>query len=260
MGIRFLTFGFDIDNFDAYRSYFDENSIMVLAQTGEYKGVEEIEEYVKFTDGKFNPFLVTQTTIDEENTYLGYDRETDQCEFLAKYHVCGQLEPTTTGSDLEYCNTAFIKLYFSFFERKISRVNVFYHEGYLDLFFGTIAGSDESRETICDTANNACSGITNPITNCTTEIAQLPVFNDGGYVDGLSQGCRVLHAALAEQNPQDHCAHIAINATLDPLGLYKCQDSSHIQPEDLFTDEELASFDEFALSHGIDPAVGYAEV
>ena len=78
-----------------------------------------------------------------------------------------------------------------------------------------------------------------------------------GYFDGNSQGCRLLHSVFAQGNPEAHCAHLAINATMDPLGIFKCQNSSSTPPSDLFTDEEFKLFDEFANLYDVDPAIGY---
>ena len=255
---RFFLLDFDVFNFDDYDKYFNDDSVFQLAQLGVYQGADSIKEYIKFVDEKYSPVFEFQTILEEENVWLGYDRENDQCQFLAKYYVHRGFDSSTTGSDFEYRNVAFIKLSFSFLEQKISRATTFYYEQFL-LNFLQVAISDVSREYICDTANGVCSGITDPISNCTDELAALEVLTEG-HADGNSQGCRLVHSVFAQENPEQHCAHIAIDATVDPSGQIKCQNSSFTLPSDLFTDEEFKLFDEFANSYDIDPDIGYIEI
>jgi len=257
-GIRFFLLDFDVSNSDDYDKYFNDDSVMQLAQAGSYQGADSIKEYVKYLGADASPVFDIQKILEVENVWLGYDRENDQCQFLAKYYTQGRLNSSATGSDFEYHNVVFIKLYFSFFERKISRLNVFYYENFLDKLFHESV-SDVSRDAICETANSVCSGIINPISNCTDELADLEVLTEG-YFDGNSQGCRLLHSVMAQENPEVHCAHIAINATVDPFGKIKCQQSSFTPTSDLFTDEEFKLFDEFANLYDIDPAIGYIEI
>jgi len=255
---RFFLLDFDVSNFDDYDKYFNDDSVVQLAQLGAYQGADSIKEYIKFVDEEYSPVFEFQTILEEENVFLGYNRENDQCQFLAKYYVHGKLNSSTTGSDFEYHNVAFIKLSFSFSERIISRANVFYYEQFL-LNFLQVALSDLSRDAVCETASSVCSGIIDPILNCPDELADLEVHTEG-YVDGNSQGCRLVHSVFAQENPEQHCAHIAIDATVDPSGQIKCQKSSFTLPSDLFTDEEFKLFDEFANSYDIDPDIGYIEI
>ena len=46
----FFALNFTILNFDRYPVYFDDDSVLTVAQTGEYKGAEDILEYVLFVD------------------------------------------------------------------------------------------------------------------------------------------------------------------------------------------------------------------
>ena len=61
-------------------------------------------------------------------------------------------------------------------------------------------------------------------------MSQLPLTPDA-YADGNSQGCRFIHTVMSVQNLEEHCAHIAINPTMDPSGLFKCQNSAFMQPK-----------------------------
>jgi len=73
--LSILLFNFDIGKYDDYISYFEDNSVMVLAQAREYKAAKAIEEYVEFIDLNFNLFVQVQELKEKESAYLGYDRE-----------------------------------------------------------------------------------------------------------------------------------------------------------------------------------------
>jgi len=254
--LRFAKLEFDVSNYEKYEEYFDENSAAIVSETGVFKGPSDIEEYMKIYDKTANPFFENTKVIAGESSYQGYDRENEQCEFLTTYTLCTTNDLLTTGSNMELCTAVMVQAHFSFFERKISRLYIFFYRDYWRQIFSILA-TDESRKVVCSTANVACAGIIDPIPNCTDKIAMLPILNDG-YVDGNSQGCRVLHTILAIGRPKTHCAHIAINPTRDPSGLFKCQTSLFMEPKDFFTDEEFSYHDEYARSQGIDPAVGFS--
>ena len=44
----FISAQFNVRQFDQYATWFDENSTMILPQTGVFKGVDDILEYSKF--------------------------------------------------------------------------------------------------------------------------------------------------------------------------------------------------------------------
>ena len=46
--LTFTALNFDIRNFDRYPDYFHDDSTLVLAEAGEYKGAADIEEYIRF--------------------------------------------------------------------------------------------------------------------------------------------------------------------------------------------------------------------
>ena len=100
----------------------------------------------------------------------------------------------------------------------------------------------------------------NSTDNCVQDLAALPAVEEPGKkFDGLSQGCRGLHAVFAETNPENHCAHISFTPVEDPKGRIKCQDSSSegVQPEDLFDEGDLNRFSQFCIEHGLDPALAH---
>ena len=58
------------------------------------------------------------------------------------------------------------------------------------------------------------------------------------YMDGDSQGCRVLHSFMASTNDV-HCPHISFEREVDINGKYKCSESAFNLPSDYFSSEEL---------------------
>jgi hypothetical protein len=71
-------------------------------------------------------------------------------------------------------------------------------QGFLHLFFGVALNSDNPRRYICEQVTaGPCAGILNATADCETTLGTLPP-TDGelNYIDGYSQGCRGLHAAL----------------------------------------------------------------
>merc|ERR1719223_1135544 len=49
--------GFNLQDFDAYPDFFNEDSSVTLPQVGVYKGADGIEEYVRFALGTTSPYL-----------------------------------------------------------------------------------------------------------------------------------------------------------------------------------------------------------
>ena len=81
---------------------------------------------------------------------------------------------------------------------------------------------------------------------------------DGGYLDGNTKGCRILHSAFAETNDK-HCPHLSFVPEEDYLGRVKCQSSGGVQPEDLFSDQELTFFQKYGEEHGLPRDTLFAE-
>ena len=59
---KFSLLGFNPSNLDRYDTYFRNDSIMEVAQTGQYLGPEGIKEYIRFGYGVFSPYLATGPT------------------------------------------------------------------------------------------------------------------------------------------------------------------------------------------------------
>lgn len=90
---------------------------------------------------------------------------------------------------------------------------------------------------------------------CEERLSALPIFSEGGYVDGLDYGCRILHSTLSSFNPI-HCPHISFVPVADINGKVKCQISLNIQVSDLFSEEDFALHHQYLVSEQIDPSKG----
>ena len=55
-----------------------------------------------------------------------------------------------------------------------------------------------------------------------------------------------MHAVFAAENAH-HCAHLSFKPMADPKGKVKCQESAQVPVSDLFSNDELARFADFAV-------------
>ena len=61
-----------------------------------------------------------------------------------------------------------------------------------------------------------------------------------------------MHAVFAAENAH-HCAHLSFKPMADPKGRVKCQESAQVPVSALFSDDELATFADFAVKLGFEP-------
>ena len=257
--------GFDIGDFASYPKSFRDDSIMELAQAGMYQGASNIEEYVKFAYAGTSPYVACcNDYIKREVKFVGY--ENGQCEFVNFLTRNFQLIPNATEAPLEPIQiVAGLKIYLDFEERYVSRINVFYTDDFLRIFFDLFLNSADTRQFVCGVANGVCTSTLNITTNasnltCNEQLLTLPSTEGLHYFDGKSRGCRALHAVFAATNPVDHCAHLSYTPLEDPNGNVKCQSSKGTLPSSLFTERELQMFKDFATSVGVDPVLGHTYV
>lgn len=267
-----------------YSQWFDENSVMNLAQTGSFYGADGIKEYVKFVydpflfletgiyDIPFNPFTDSpgDSTIPNVDTIV---RDGQKCEVTVATKLCQtfpgpQVDTSSIGQSADL--VLGYRLFFDveefdppFTQSKIlvNKVNVYIPDAYLVELFGAGFVTDAMRQNICEIMRDSCAPIwemnfeeaDRTIPNCVQEMAKLdPVesatfnaVNLGGYIDGNSSGCRILHSAFAEKNPF-HCPHISFMPVADPAGGIICQDettANRVNPEELFGTANLLFFE-----------------
>jgi hypothetical protein len=257
--------GFDIGDFASYPNSFRDDSIMELAQAGSYQGAASIEEYVKFAYAGTSPYVACcNDYIKREVKFVGY--ENGQCQFVNFLTRDFQLTPNATDAPLVPIQiVAGLKLYLDFEGRYIKRINVFYTDDFLRIFFDVFLNSTNTRQFVCGVVNGVCANTLNITVNasnltCEEQLLTLPSTEGQYYFDGKSSGCRALHAVFAATNPVNHCAHLSYTPLEDPHGNIKCQNSKGTLPSSLFTESELQMFKDFATSVGVDPVLGHTYV
>jgi hypothetical protein len=252
----------DLSNFDRYDDYFRNESVVELAQAGEYQGVASIQEYVKFAFAGSSPYLLQGDTRQRRVSIQFLDYKDDICEFRMLLKFQSVLNPNTTAAPVfPFELVDMIRLYLHRNDRYFTRINVYYTNDFLRLFFDAALNSDATRQYVCEhVMAGPCwpqLNITNT-TACINTLNALPTTEGSDhYIDGNSQGCRALHAAFASTNPTQHCAHLSFAPLPDPAGKIKCQTSHARSPTDLFTESDFTALRRFAIKHNIDPVLGH---
>jgi hypothetical protein len=154
-----------------------------------------------------------------------------------------------------------IKYRFSLEENYNKEMFVFYPKEFLRFMFVTLLDNNKVDEYICNELEKDCNNTAGaPTDECVANLNKMPVAEDESlHVDGLTKGCRQIHAVLAGLFPEGHCPHISFTPMEDPQGRIKCQESKGLEPEDFFDEDDFAAYEAFQIEMGIDPEVGFDE-
>jgi hypothetical protein len=250
----FFVLNFESFNFDAYDTYFRDDSTLTLSQAGTYKGAAGIMEYVKFASDSSPYFSDYEVPGGFIRQVKGFDGAT--CVFSSVGAVDYVLDKDVVGDDTEFKVAQLSNVYYNITDGKIDKINLYYANGFLDFFFGKL-DSPKVNKFICDIMEDSCGFKIHSTRACKKRLERLPVLQGDSYIDGDSQGCRVLHAVLAEGNPDLHCAHINFKDLPDPNGNIKCSVSAGIDPDDLFDEGDFGFYNDLCDSYDIDPEIGY---
>ena len=71
---------FDFEEFHRYSSFFNDDSLLVLSQTGMYKGPNDIREYVEFASAN-GAYIKRRDTIDTVTKLKAFDPLEGTCTF-----------------------------------------------------------------------------------------------------------------------------------------------------------------------------------
>jgi hypothetical protein len=257
--------GFDLYDFANYPKFFRNDSIVELAQAGQYQGAASIEEYVKFAFEKYSPYLAnTNFTPSRRNTrqttsnkVLGY--RDGLCEFRSVVKSYIVVNPVNTNALPRFNFILMVKLHLNFERRYLTKLDVYFSTDFIRIFFGLALNSPNTRRFLCDKViSGPCAGILNNSNDCEAGLQALPILSGPlNHFDGNSSGCRALHGAFAQTNPTGHCAHISFPPLADPMGRIKCQVSKQVAPSYLFTEADMEAFRAFSTEKGIDPERGH---
>ena len=113
--VALLRLRLDFANFDRYDVYFRDDSVIQLSQSGIFAGAATIEEYVKFTFAEFSPFVKPPSDPDagvSDLSFLDYNKEKGQCEFLSLRKSSIFFDPEYTDAVPEYNGVSMAKLFF----------------------------------------------------------------------------------------------------------------------------------------------------
>jgi len=242
----------DLMDTHKFDEWFDDSSILELAETGVYKGAAEIREYAEFFKSPFydyherlTPYKFTPVSFTKDECIINVSTA-NRAQINAKYG-----RPRCAESVVSF--TAYFTVEPEF---HIRRINLFYSQAYLTEMFAQSLNTDSIRDFVCNVMESNCQS-TFQLNNATSQSCRetydaLPSTNTEGHLDDNSKGCRILHSAFAAEN-KDHCPHLSFVPENDLKGRMKCQESKHTKPSDLFTDFELDSIRNFAIQKGFLP-------
>lgn len=247
---------FNFEYFDRYDEFFREDSVMLLAQAGTYKGVEAIKEYVGFTSSKISPYFKWDFPEDYAFQFNGLSDD-GYCEVMT-FHRNDYVFNESTATYAAAVGVTFMsKIFYDSENNYIPRIHIYYAGPWLDFFFGAMLSQLPTTSFLCQSVLTESCGWEIP--NCLQELEALPALTLEGYADGDCLGCRALHGAFALTNPEGHCAHISLEPKEDPNGNIKCQTSTVIPVEELFTPQDLETFWNMSAKFGVNGTVGYIE-
>jgi hypothetical protein len=246
----FAALEFRLDDYQSYQTYFRQDSLMASAQTDEYVGPEDIEEYVRFADDS-SPYRAQYKVLNQLFALKKFDASTGTCQFNVLSTVHCDMDPEL-ALDVSYQVATMLNLYFELNGNFISRINVYYAEPFLQFSFGETLNTEQTRNFVCEVIETNCPetyALNGKMSRevCVERLNALPVVTNDSYVDGNSQGCRFLHAAFAASN-EKHCAHLSFLPQEDPKGRIKCQTSHNISVTDLFDADDMALFNSYIVS------------
>ena len=250
--------GYSLTDADNYSKFFNDDSVMILPQAGNYTGPTSILEYVLFFFGAASPVIRESSFLRCDRRFMKYNEESGTCSFQDLCLVEGMLiNPLIKRFSTKISYTAMTHLELNPEIQVIESVFlVDFEEPFLSFIFGEAAKSDVTREFACSVMADACS-VTLDEENCIEKLAALSVAEGPhSHFDGNSQACRFLHSTMALENDK-HCAHIAFEPTLDEDGKMKCQESQGMLRTDFFEESDIEAHRRFQKNVGIVPGEGF---
>lgn len=251
------------DVFEDTVSY-GEQSVMTLAQTGQYKGRDGIDEYTRLTTSSSNPgnhALYGLCAISDSLNIMVNEVSPSKCNITTSNFLSISTNPAVTKDSHVSVETIFgWQVVYNVLDNEtlVDEQHLYVSNPFFDFFAGDI---DEElvSEKICETLANSCDAKYYHFGNqseCVAAMTTLPVreVNSHGYHVGVgnSTSCRFYHSLMAVENPDLHCAHVSLPPQEDPTGNYKCDDRTRDDVYFNFSTDEWKMFQRHAVSVGID--------
>ena len=117
----FLAAKLNLGKFDLYDTWFDANSTMKLAQTGVYRGPDDILEYSKFIFPG-SSYVSVNGLFRSDNSLLSFDEEKRSCTFMRMNHNRFEFSEMA-NYDLHEFN-ALLTMEWRFDDQKIGNIHV----------------------------------------------------------------------------------------------------------------------------------------
>lgn len=261
LGIASLS-GFQYDDISSYGVLYRNDSAYILPQAGIYEGPDDIAEYVQFRSSN-SPYISVDvnTGLPSDFELVGVDPFTGVCEIVVA-EVLQLVTDTDTAVNASFTGSYLNKLYYNIPENYIQRVHLYFTQEFVDFYIGQVLQSSRTYEFVCKIMQMSCPAVYKANGNltadaCVERMLELPAVSEGGRVDGLDRGCRILHAALATQNPEEHCPHLSFVPFLDPRGRIKCQNSSLLVAADYFEQSDFDFYEAFLSEQTDLPGTGF---
>jgi hypothetical protein len=118
----FISAQFNVRQFDQYATWFDENSTMILPQTGVFKGVDDILEYSKFIFPG-SPYISTNGLLKRSDSLVSFDEEKRSCVFMSLVH--SRFQMSEMGGNELFETVSFNTAEWRFDDRKVGRLEFF---------------------------------------------------------------------------------------------------------------------------------------
>jgi len=256
---------YDATAYDRFDQFYREDSVERLAETGAFLGKDAILEYM-LGGSDAGPFYTSPPEVDNiQFTLQNYDRGTEICTFMGLTSITQTSNPENTAGELTYRSATMVKMQMDLAKGYFTVQDFYFGRGFWDVALRTMQDSDNTRAYICSVMGNECADLLPAVDNCTERLEALPYVTSSPVDDTVfsyqtnSLGCRGLHAAFAQVNPEQHCAHISFEPMADPDGKIKCQDGyagEIFKHSDLFTEQDLAGFEQYMAENGFDPSSG----
>jgi len=257
----FLASGLQIGNSETFDSCYDDDSQFTIAETGTYKGLQNIKEYVEIFS---NGVLYTSYKPQHPGTiihFAGSNHSDNKCVATISQKRRLTVNPAYSMNGNEICidvPSGAVLIYTPRFDPSTSLptgILVKTHKVYFPK-----TASKELIEVldplpfarfVCNILLNECADFLpgeGKRRGCEKQLLSLPVSDEGtlNYLDGDSQGCRMIHASLAKRD-RLHCPHITFAAEPDVHGDIKCAKSKGMLPTDLFAQWQLDLFEMSAI-------------
>jgi hypothetical protein len=251
----------DYADIESFKIAYNEDSVYTLSETGQYKGPDDIAEYIQFR-ALSSPYIdQVEDDLGGKYEFLGVDPVTGICELRAASVFRNWLSPTN-AINTSYTTSFLIKYQYNITSGFANRANLYFTPEFISFFFGESLQTENSMRSVCEIIENKCPDVHAANGNLTTEacidrLFELPAVSPGNRADGLDRACRVMHSAFANVNPTDHCAHLSFEPMPDPKGRIKCQESLGIEVEDLFEQADLDWYTDFLKNETDLPDTGF---